>query len=131
MSLDPDNTRTPFLAWGRAIRGPVTDSKPSSHNSYSKRWGMPTNYRCDIEQADIAPMVSTLLGLDWPINSVGVFPDVDPRKPSFLSPRAGAEKLSNASLTNAKVRIQCYNLQYHDENFESLDAFGALSSQTW
>ncbi|KAL0566635.1 Glycosyl phosphatidyl inositol anchor synthesis, partial [Marasmius crinis-equi] len=101
---NPDSTRTPFVAWGQGIRGPLTNSPPSSNDAYSKRWKMSTTYRRDIEQADITPMISTLLGIDWPVNSVGVLPDVDPRRPGFLSPNGGALKVHNASLTNVKVR---------------------------
>ncbi|KAL0061693.1 Glycosyl phosphatidyl inositol anchor synthesis [Marasmius tenuissimus] len=137
---NPDSTRTPFLAWGRAIRGPLTDSTPSSHDAYSKRWDMPTNLRRDIDQADIAPLVSTILGLDWPINSVGVLPDVDPRKPSFLSPWRGSEKLSNASLTNAKMLLEHYLLKHEQKKakkffykpFELLEArANASTTLSW
>ncbi|KAL0568010.1 Glycosyl phosphatidyl inositol anchor synthesis [Marasmius crinis-equi] len=112
---NPDSTRTPFIAWGRGIRGPLTNSQPSSHDAYSKRWEMSSTYRRDIEQADITPMISTLLGIDWPANSVGVLPDVDPRRPGFLSPNGGAPKVANASLTNAKMILEHYRIKHEQK----------------
>ncbi|KAG6841304.1 hypothetical protein C0991_012474 [Blastosporella zonata] len=101
---DPDNTRTPLIAWGRGIRGPLRDTSPSSHDSYSKTWGLDTLFRRDVEQGDLAALMASLLGIDWPVNSVGVLPDVDPTRPGYLSPRLGDQSLAEAALVNAKVR---------------------------
>ncbi|KAG8036844.1 hypothetical protein G9C98_004166 [Cotesia typhae] len=49
-----DETETPFIAWGAGV----------SHLSG----------RRDIEQADIAPLISSLLGISIPVNSEGVLP---------------------------------------------------------
>lgn len=102
---DPDNTRTPLIAWGRGIRGPLPDSSPSSHDAYSKPWQLGHLFRRDVEQADIASLMASLIGIDWPVNSVGVLPDVDPTRPGFLSPRSGNEATARASLVNAKVGL--------------------------
>lgn len=102
---DPDNTRTPLIAWGRGIRGPLPDSSPSSHDKYSKPWQLGHLFRRDVEQADIASLMASLIGIDWPVNSVGVLPDVDPTRPGFLSPRSGNEATARASLVNAKVGL--------------------------
>jgi len=103
-TTDPDNTRTPLIAWGRGIRGPVPDSSPSSHDSYSEPWQLGHLLRRDIEQADVASLMASLIGINWPVNSVGVLPDVDPTRPGYLSPRLGDESLARAALVNAKVR---------------------------
>lgn len=100
---DPDNTRTPLIAWGRGIRGPLPDSEPSSHDLYSEPWQLGHLLRRDVEQADIASLMALLIGIDWPVNSVGVLPDVDPTKPGYLSPRLGEETLARGALVNAKV----------------------------
>lgn len=103
--IDPDSTRTPLIAWGRGIRGPLQDSVPSSHDSYSKPWKLGHLFRRDVEQADIASLMASLIGIDWPVNSVGVLPDVDPTQPGYLSPSRGDKTLAQAALVNAKVRL--------------------------
>ena len=48
--------------------------------------------------------MATLVGINWPINSVGVLPDVDPTKPGFLKNIDGGSSEAKAALVNAKVR---------------------------
>ncbi|GLB34289.1 putative phosphatidylinositolglycan class N (PIG-N) [Lyophyllum shimeji] len=109
---DPDNTRTPLIAWGRGVRGPLPDSEPSSHDSYSEPWHLGHLYRRDVEQADVAALMASLLGIDWPVNSVGVLPDVDPTRPGYLAPRLGDETLAKAALVNAKVILEHYAIKH-------------------
>ena len=107
---DPDNTRTPLIVWGAGVRGPLPDSIPSSHDDYSAPWGLTHLLRHDVEQADVAALMSALIGAEWPINSVGVIPDVDHMRPGYLS---GSEKTqAEASLVNAKVSICFYSKFY-------------------
>lgn len=86
------------------MRGPVPDSIPTSHDSYSNRWGLNHLFRRDVEQADLAPLMASLVGIDWPVNSVGVLPDADPSRPGYILPKNGNETLARAALVNAKVR---------------------------
>ncbi|KAJ7738485.1 Phosphatidylinositolglycan class N-domain-containing protein [Mycena maculata] len=108
----PDNTRTPLVAWGRGIRGPLPDSTPSSHDTYSEPWELNHLLRRDVEQADLAPLMAALVGIDWPANSVGVLPDVDPTKPGYLLPRGGDKTLAKAAHVNAKVIIEQYRIKH-------------------
>jgi len=101
--IDPDNTRTPLIAWGKGIRGPLPDSNPPSHDDYSIPWDLNDVYRRDVEQADITALMSALIGIDWPINSVGVLPDVDPTRPGFLEGGDGDMSKAELALVNAKV----------------------------
>ena len=100
---DPDNTRTPLIVWGAGVRGPLPDSTPSSHDDYSAPWGLTHLLRHDVEQADVAALMSALIGVKWPINSVGVLPDVDPTKPGYLSSKEGEKWQAEAALVNARV----------------------------
>ncbi|KAG6880001.1 hypothetical protein C0992_008208 [Termitomyces sp. T32_za158] len=109
---DPDNTRTPLIAWGRGIRGPLPDSTPSSHDPYSKSWGLGHLFRRDVEQADLAALMASLIAIDWPVNSVGVLPDVDPTQPGYLSPALGDESLAEMALVNAKVILEQYTTKH-------------------
>ncbi|KAJ3517601.1 hypothetical protein NLJ89_g404 [Agrocybe chaxingu] len=110
----PDSTRTPLIAWGSGIRGPMPDSTPSSHDTYSEPWRLGRLYRRDVEQADIAPLMASLIGIDWPVNSVGVLPDVDPTRPGYLDTRTekGDEVRGQAVLANAKVILEQYRLKH-------------------
>jgi phosphatidylinositol glycan class N len=47
--------------------------------------------------------MSTLLGLDLPVNSVGVLPDVDVSRPGYLALRE--RDVAHAAVANAKVRL--------------------------
>lgn len=102
---DPDNTRTPLIAWGAGVRGPLPDSDPSSHDAYSAPWGLTHLLRHDVEQADVAALMSALLGIEWPVNSVGVLPDVDHTRPGYLRFPGGAKDQARAALMNARVRV--------------------------
>ncbi|KAJ6486074.1 Phosphatidylinositolglycan class N-domain-containing protein [Mycena vitilis] len=108
----PDNTRTPLVAWGRGIRGPLPDSSPSSHDAYSEPWELNPLLRRDVKQADLAPLMAALVGIDWPVNSVGVLPDVDPTKPGYLLPQQGDRMLAKAAQVNAKMIIEHYRIKH-------------------
>ncbi|XP_042499079.1 GPI ethanolamine phosphate transferase 1 [Macadamia integrifolia] len=83
----PTNTDTPLVAWGAGVKRP----KQMVHNSHPNdgfrfvdehmhdtptptEWGLSGLERVDVNQADIAPLMSTLLGLPCPVNSVGNLP---------------------------------------------------------
>ncbi|KAF7421175.1 Glycosyl phosphatidyl inositol anchor synthesis [Pleurotus ostreatus] len=108
----PDNTRTPLIAWGAGIRGPLPDSSPSSHDEYSQPWELNNLLRRDIEQADIAALMTSLLGTQWPVNSVGVLPDTDSSRPGYLAPRKGDEAIAQASFVNAKALMEHYRVKH-------------------
>jgi phosphatidylinositol glycan class N len=96
-----------LIAWGKGIRGPLPDPNPSSHNGYSLPWNLGNIYRRDVEQADVTALMAALIGINWPINSVGVLPDVDPTRPGFLEAGEGGLE-AKLALVNAKVRHVCF-----------------------
>ncbi|PPQ94801.1 hypothetical protein CVT25_007438 [Psilocybe cyanescens] len=117
----PDNTRTPLIAWGSGIRGPLSDSKPSSHDAYSEPWHLGHLFRRDVEQADIASLMATLIGINWPVNSVGVLPDVNPLLPGYLdTSMQGEEAIAVAALTNAKVILEQYRVKHELKKMHTL-----------
>lgn len=83
----PSNTDTPLVAWGAGVKYPRPVSS-SNHSDCGFRfvdehmhdaptppeWGLHGIERVDVNQADIAPLMSTLLGLSCPVNSVGSLP---------------------------------------------------------
>ena len=108
-SIDPDNTRTPLIVWGAGIRQPIRDATFSQvTDDYSKPWGLSHILRRDVEQADIAALMSALLGTFWPVNSVGILPDVDPTKDGYLNIRGGEREVAEAGVVNAKVNAQLW-----------------------
>ncbi|KAF8378328.1 hypothetical protein HHK36_029667 [Tetracentron sinense] len=83
----PANTDTPLVAWGAGVKHPKQFSS-SIHSDDGFRfvdehvhnmptpteWGLSGIERVDVNQADIAPLMSTFLGLPCPVNSVGNLP---------------------------------------------------------
>ncbi|TFY71502.1 hypothetical protein EVG20_g1485 [Dentipellis fragilis] len=113
---DPDNTRTPLIAWGAGVRGPLsshpTESESQKADEYAKPWALAHLARRDVEQADVAALMSALLGMPWPVNSVGVLPDVDPAQVGYLEMKDGEEGVARAGMTNAKVILEHYRVKH-------------------
>ncbi|KAK9090504.1 hypothetical protein Sjap_023681 [Stephania japonica] len=83
----PTNTDTPLVAWGAGVKHPRRVSRGIyfddgfrfiddhvHHMPTPIDWGLSGVERVDVNQADIAPLMSTLLGLPCPVNSVGNLP---------------------------------------------------------
>ena len=72
----PDETMTPLICWGAGLKVaiPTAYSSVNFHDSYSRKWGLETYERIDVEQADIATLMATLIGVPTPVNSEGVLP---------------------------------------------------------
>ncbi|XP_043732758.1 GPI ethanolamine phosphate transferase 1-like isoform X3 [Cervus elaphus] len=70
----PLETCTPFIAWGAGIRLPQKVSAPKFDDSYLQEWKLENWKRQDINKADVAPLVAALIGVPFPLNSVGIIP---------------------------------------------------------
>ena len=102
----PDNTRTPLVAWGAGIHKPVISkdqSAPGHEDGFSSDWGLDHIARHDVAQADIAALMAYLVGLDFPVNSVGELPL--PYLSSSLPEKA------EASLVNAREVLEMYRVK--------------------
>lgn len=75
----PNNTRTPLICWGKGCSKPIEIESneflldPFERDDMSN-WGFNHIQRNDVNQADIAPLMSYLIGLEYPVNSVGELP---------------------------------------------------------
>ena len=62
----------------------------------------------DVNQADIAPMMSALIGSAWPANSVGVLPDVTGVGYLYSNLERQAKlAVVNARVSNSPIYIGC------------------------
>ena len=46
--------------------------------------------------------MASLIGIEWPVNSVGVLPDIDPSQVGFLDAEEGV--VARVGVVNAQVR---------------------------
>ncbi|KAJ8971288.1 hypothetical protein NQ314_000765 [Rhamnusium bicolor] len=76
-------TEVPIIAWGAGIRA--------------------NNQRQDINQIDIAPLLSSLIGINIPINSLGIVPI------TFLN--LNEDELSNVLLSNTLQLLKIFNIK--------------------
>lgn len=96
----PDNTRTPLIAWGAGVNKPIPASEDKgNHDEYSEVWDLPVK-RNDVNQADIASLMSYLVGLNYPSNSVGELPL------AFVD--ASSETKARAIRNNALALVEQY-----------------------
>ncbi|KAJ2004481.1 Glycosyl phosphatidyl inositol anchor synthesis [Coemansia thaxteri] len=105
----PDNTRTPLIAWGAGVaRTVATRSKEPApgHDAFSLDWGLSQYERKDVNQADIAPLMASLIGINFPLNSVGTLPI------KYLN--ASGEFCARAAQTNALQVLEQYRVK-HDQ----------------
>ncbi len=100
----PDNTRTPLVVWGAGVPKPIlaTAEDKGDHNEYSDPWLLNVK-RHDVNQADITPLMSYLVGLQYPVNSVGELP-LD-----FID--ADIKIKANSLLNNALQIVEQYNVK--------------------
>lgn len=98
----PDNTRTPLIAWGSGIASPMLHPGLTApgHDPYSRDWGFDHVQRHDVSQADVAALMSYLIGTEFPANSVGQLPL------PYLS--ADSREKAEASLANARGIFEMY-----------------------
>ena len=70
----PDCTRTPFIIWGSGIREAIYIGKKQENEDAQKKFNLDDYKRKDIEQIDFTPLIAGLLGINYPMNSLGIIP---------------------------------------------------------
>ncbi|KAJ5791442.1 uncharacterized protein N7518_008453 [Penicillium psychrosexuale] len=102
----PDNTRTPLVVWGSGVARPKlsTSGIAAGHeDGFSADWGFDQVRRHDVAQADVAALMAYLVGLDFPVNSVGQLP-LD-----YLN--ASPEGKALAALANTQAVLEMYRVK--------------------
>lgn len=61
------------MAWGAGLNRPVRLDTPE-FDEYTENWNLANIKRNDVKQADIAALMSYLIGTNYPANSVGELP---------------------------------------------------------
>ncbi|EPQ26277.1 uncharacterized protein PFL1_06212 [Pseudozyma flocculosa PF-1] len=128
---DPDNTRTPILAWGAGIRGPLPASREEAErrtaeaerDAYFQGWQLDGVARVDVDQADITPLMAALIGVPTPANSEGRL------RPDLLD--LSEEHKARALLANAMQVLETYRVKHEDRQRRMLRyvPFPGLASQ--
>uniref|UniRef100_A0A2K5EY10 GPI ethanolamine phosphate transferase 1 n=1 Tax=Aotus nancymaae TaxID=37293 RepID=A0A2K5EY10_AOTNA len=70
----PSETLTPLVTWGAGIKYPQRLSAQQFDDVFLKEWRLENWKRLDVSQADIAPLMTSLIGVPFPLNSVGILP---------------------------------------------------------
>ncbi|XP_075843761.1 GPI ethanolamine phosphate transferase 1 isoform X1 [Microtus pennsylvanicus] len=70
----PSETLTPLVTWGAGIKSPQKVSTQQFDDEFLKEWRLENWKRRDVDQADIAPLMASLIGVPFPLNSVGTLP---------------------------------------------------------
>ncbi|XP_074647889.1 GPI ethanolamine phosphate transferase 1-like [Tubulanus polymorphus] len=66
-------TLTPLVAWGAGVRK-ARRSEQNFADDFAKDWRLEGIERVDVNQADIAPLMASLIGISYPVNNVGTLP---------------------------------------------------------
>ena len=104
----PDNTRTPLVTWGAGIRKPVIVDTPgqkaSGHeDGFAHDWNLEHVRRVDVSQADVTALMAYLVGVNFPVNSVGELPL------EYID--AGPDVKAEAIFTNARQILEQYKVK--------------------
>ena len=122
---DPGCTETPLVVWGAGVAAasveganvdPACRSRGKDAPTPESEWGLLDAARCDVDQADIASLGSSLLGVAPPTQNTGVLPV------SYLDPN-DRELRSGAALANTAQLLAVYRRKTTVVAASSLVAF--------
>ncbi|PGG97571.1 phosphatidylinositol glycan, class N [Blastomyces parvus] len=111
----PDNTRTPLVVWGSGVAKPKIQKRrkaPGHEDGFSSDWNLDNVHRHDVAQADVAALMAYLVGLDFPVNSVGELPlaylDATPKEKAL------------AALANTQGVLEMYRVKEEKKRASTL-----------
>ncbi|KDN39625.1 PigN-domain-containing protein [Tilletiaria anomala UBC 951] len=128
---DPDNTRTPLIAWGSGVARPTkldaADKQrqmrkaDAEQDAYYSHWVVGDVKRNDVDQADVASLIASLIGAPFPGNLEGHLPL------PYLN--VSDEHIVRALLANTLQVLEVYRTKHEARSkrminyipFESLD----------
>ncbi len=121
----PDSTRTPLVVWGSGVARPVTTDSGRAlghEDGFSSDWGFDRIQRHDVAQADIAALMAYLVGLAFPVNSVGQLPL------QYLDADKGTQ--AGALLVNAREILEMYRVKEGEKKAQKIKykAFAGFNS---
>ncbi|KAG8009391.1 GPI ethanolamine phosphate transferase 1 [Nibea albiflora] len=71
----PSETLTPLVVWGAGVQKAHRVTEPQPYDDgFLQDWKLEHLRRVDVNQADIATLMASLIGVPIPVNSVGVLP---------------------------------------------------------
>ncbi|XP_010007581.1 PREDICTED: GPI ethanolamine phosphate transferase 1, partial [Nestor notabilis] len=70
----PSETLTPLIVWGAGVNYPQKVASQKFEDNFLKEWKLENLKRLDVNQADVAPLMASLIGVPFPLNSVGTLP---------------------------------------------------------
>ncbi|KAM6282788.1 GPI ethanolamine phosphate transferase 1 isoform 3-T3 [Porphyrio hochstetteri] len=70
----PSETLTPLIVWGAGVNYPQKVESQVFEDNFLKEWKLEHLKRLDVNQADVAPLMASLIGVPFPLNSVGTLP---------------------------------------------------------
>jgi len=118
---DPGCTETPLVVWGAGVSEPASASANScrGHPETPKEWGVDAATRCDVDQADIAPLAAALLGFPPPRHNSGLLPI------AYLSPEP-SDLRSSAAIANSEQLLALHELKAKRTAKRALSALFSL-----
>ncbi|XP_076815464.1 GPI ethanolamine phosphate transferase 1-like [Clavelina lepadiformis] len=101
----PSETLTPLVVWGAGAGKHLTVPKNLDNEAIeqTRMWGLTPEYRQDVNQADIAPLMAVLVGIPIPVNSVGSLPS------AYIS--SNRNLIAESMLQNAKQIAEQFSIK--------------------
>ena len=124
---DPGCTETPLVVWGAGVAQGLW-TIPGACRGTPKtptEWGMNPETRCDVDQADVAPLGAALIGLPPPRHNSGLLPS------TYLSEEPKSLR-SSATIANAQQLLALHDLKAARTEKQALSAmYSSNFIQIW